>query len=727
MQETSLTPIKSADESDVQTSHPVSNIPDEPADLSDEQPNVSDTSQIHTPQSVSAKYQFIKKIGQGSQAKVFLARRHCDGQMVAIKQLDIASVSTWKEYDLFRRECAVLSSLNIDGVARFYEAIECLDKEPPSSYLVQEYIEGESLGAMLKAGRRFSTDEVYDILVQMLTILYQLQSRSEPVIHRDIKPSNIMLTPVNEGYRVTLIDFGAVANPQIQSGGSTVAGTYGYMPPEQLMGRPQPASDIYSLAAVAVELFTGKSPATLPVKDFRLIFEPEMETQPPELVSTLRRMLEPNINERMCDCLQLIQTFKHYSNGDYKLEAALKPLDSKFEKKLSDVTDFGASGNIDLWQRLDDVTPRNVPKVYRFADWADNKTTIRDNRSKHYLLIAFISFLVLLLSGFFFALSSDSFAAIAKPGLIISSIMLLASAFISVMSIDARRRERQESIENKPIGLPYEVSDLLQNGRKTIATIVSIDYQPVSNTEQYKNLILANERPHFKICYKFNPPDDLRSEDLIHECCVFSAPDKNYRVGDPIPILYKLDGENFDETVRSMPFPYPLEFVCAKNLICESSTRNDYWKYANYFKSKGSFKFIEYRNNPEQLKDAIDRLSSYRGLYLVEIQSNLLPILNCYLTYEKYSPVHRSCINYMLWCAKQWPRVISDVNTYIQNFLSNMCANGIIKSPQALGTLLREARSTTVLDNKTKTQLAEITRGLSQKDLNSLLNDVNDI
>ena len=262
-----------------------------------------------TPPSLSNKYRFIRKIGEGAQAKVFLAKRLSDNQDVAIKQLDIESVSNWKEYDLFQREVKVLSSLDLNGVALFYEAVECLDDTPPRSYLVQEYIEGESLGAMLKAGHRFSTDQVYDIIIQLLTILYQLQSRPIPVIHRDIKPSNIMLTPVNDGYYVTLIDFGAVANPQVQSGGSTVAGTYGYMPPEQLTGRPQPASDIYSLAAVAVELFSGKSPAILPTKDFRLIFEPEMESQPPALVNTLRKMLEPNVADRSCDCVWLIKTF----------------------------------------------------------------------------------------------------------------------------------------------------------------------------------------------------------------------------------------------------------------------------------------------------------------------------------------------------------------------------------------------------------------------------------
>ena len=99
---------------------------------------------------------------------------------------------------------------------------------------------------MLKAKHRFLDESIYDIIAQVLRILQSLHEHQPPVIHRDIKPSNLMLTPVDNGkYKVTLLDFGAVANPQIQTGGSTVAGTFGYMPPEQLMGQAQPGSDIY--------------------------------------------------------------------------------------------------------------------------------------------------------------------------------------------------------------------------------------------------------------------------------------------------------------------------------------------------------------------------------------------------------------------------------------------------------------------------------------------------
>ena len=326
------------------------------------------TKQIKTPESLASTYLFLKELGHGGQAHVYLARQLSDQELVTIKQLNIDSVKTWKEYDLFHREAEVLSSLNIRGVAKFYDAVECLEDTPPCSYIIQEFIEGASLAQMLRDGHRFQTSEVYDIILQMLKILKQLQAMDPPVIHRDIKPSNIMISMDSSNkYKVTLIDFGAVANPQVQSGGSTVAGTYGYMPPEQLMGRPVPASDIYSLGAVAVELFSGISPAQIPVKDFRLIFEPEVQQLPVAVVNTLRRMLEPNTENRLSDINELINQFQKFKDQKFDINSIkTKDVDEDraINKKLQEVSTICEPGNMDLWQHLSDNTPRKVPEFY---------------------------------------------------------------------------------------------------------------------------------------------------------------------------------------------------------------------------------------------------------------------------------------------------------------------------------------------------------------------------
>ncbi|MBO4349990.1 MAG: serine/threonine protein kinase [Proteobacteria bacterium] len=327
---------------------------------------ISGASKTLTAEQPLEGYCILREIGHGTQGQVYLAERERDHTQVAIKRLDIESVKNWKAYELFHREVQVLERLDVEGVARFWEAIECLDADPPCSYLVQEYIPGRSLNEMLRAGHHFSLDRVYQIVIQLLEILRQLQACDPPVIHRDIKPSNIMLKPLEgDQYKVYLIDFGAVANPQVQSGGSTVAGTFGYMAPEQLMGKPIPASDVYSLAAVIVTMLSGVSPADMPTKDFYLIFEPYLQNMPHALVQTLRQMLEPDTEKRLCDIEQLISTFTSFKDGQYTNVKVAGQNDADYPARLKEVDNYCSTGSIELWQQLSEVMPRNIPLCYQ--------------------------------------------------------------------------------------------------------------------------------------------------------------------------------------------------------------------------------------------------------------------------------------------------------------------------------------------------------------------------
>ena len=546
-----------------------------------------ESSVVKSPESLKDSYLFIRQLGHGAQARVFLAVRLADGINVAIKQLNIESVKNWKEYDLFHREAQLLESLKIEGVARFYEAIECLNDKPPCSYIIQEYIEGVSLGQMLKDSHRFKITEICDILYQLLKILYQLQNRPEPVIHRDIKPSNIMLKPGVGEYKATLIDFGAVANPQVQGGGSTVAGTYGYMPPEQMMGKPVPASDIYSLGAVAVQLFTGKSPADMPIKDFHLIFEPDMEQFPPELIATLRGMLEPKVENRLSDVKDLLHRFERYKNNQFeKLSGKAEEDAKKMEAlchKLQLVRTTSDVGNMNLWQSLPDSIPRHLPQF--FCDGLTKSSPLVQKKESlplrivkainklptalQFILLTplLIALLIIVFVGIpylIYQMLVFLFGEAASTAL--SSILYVGFVFVCII-IQARRTYGSKSSNlSNPSALSdsnYLIFDVLwniiKNGRKTVAIITDIKYIPLNETVvPKKGLYVCNKNPKFLIKYKFNPPDDSKGDvDLVHECVVNHEPEGNYSVGDPLPILYSLDNNYIKETVSSVPFPFP--------------------------------------------------------------------------------------------------------------------------------------------------------------------------
>lgn len=134
-----------------------------------------------------------------------------------------------------------------------------------------------------------------------------------------------------------LIDFGAVANPMLQSGGSTVAGTYGYMHPEQLMGKPAPESDIYALAATLVYMLSGTEPSDIQVADFRLLIDPYLECVPRPVVVLLLQMLDPDKKSRLCDHDTLIRTFEQFADNQFIEEYALTSAglsDEVIEQKL---------------------------------------------------------------------------------------------------------------------------------------------------------------------------------------------------------------------------------------------------------------------------------------------------------------------------------------------------------------------------------------------------------
>ena len=551
-------------------------------------------------QSIAGKYQILREIGHGAQCKVFEACRIADGAIVVVKQLNINSIKTWKEYELFNREAKVLRTLDIDGVAKFYDAFECLDDDPPCSYIAQEFIPGVSMQKMLKDGHRFSVDDVYDIIIQTLTILDKLHRHDPPIIHRDIKPSNLMMTPgTGDGFKVTIIDFGAVANPQIQSGGSTVAGTYGYMPPEQLTGNPVPASDIYAVGALAVQLFSGISPGEIEVKDFRLIFEPLMQDKPHELVSLLRQMLEPRVEDRLADIPQIIDDLQHIHDNRLDIVKSGKRCKSNYaadyKKKLTTVSSVCEPGNIEIWQQLPEGELRDVPDVYRnfYQDeldkYQETTTQLKKSQRVRKFVAALIAYPVLVI---FYLLV---LAVCLVLGLLICCFSI-STGFTLIIGGFVLPLDKTESIKRaiyRFFGVKHvsslpepekleqykDILSLIGNSRKSIATITGVTYIPVSDDSvkiihQKEDTVrlMVNDYPKLKIQYKFNPPDDKREEDIIHEYVTTAEPENHYKIGDTMPILYKVIDKYYRDTVQSMPFPLPLMDIENSDFILASSS-----------------------------------------------------------------------------------------------------------------------------------------------------------
>lgn len=215
------------------------------------------------------RYKVLRLIADGGFGETFLAE---DSQMPSkrlclIKQLkpinDNPQVHNLVK-ERFEREAAILERLseNSPQIPKLYAYFE----ENNQFYLVEEFIEGETLSQRIQSKGVFSDDQVKEILVSILQVLIYVHGQK--IIHRDIKPDNIILR-ISDNLPI-LIDFGAVKETMgtvVSNSGhslnSIVIGTPGFMPSEQAIGRPVYSSDLYALGLTAIYLLTGKTPEML--------------------------------------------------------------------------------------------------------------------------------------------------------------------------------------------------------------------------------------------------------------------------------------------------------------------------------------------------------------------------------------------------------------------------------------------------------------------------------
>ncbi len=254
-------------------------------------------------------YEAIQKLGSNYTGGrlTYLGVNRKTREPVVIKQFQFAKPGAdWSAYKMHDREIEVLRSLSHPGIPRYLDSFET----PDGFCLVQEYKNAPSLAV----NRLKQPEKVKKIALGVLEILVYLQNRSESVIHRDIKPENIL---VDDALNVYLIDFGlAKPSGETVAMSSVMAGTPGFMPPEQLFNQAlTPASDLYSLGVTLICLFChlpSYEVGKLITSDYRVEFRNLARHLSEEMINWLEKMVQPNGKER-------------YANAAVALEA-LAPL-----------------------------------------------------------------------------------------------------------------------------------------------------------------------------------------------------------------------------------------------------------------------------------------------------------------------------------------------------------------------------------------------------------------
>jgi serine/threonine protein kinase len=203
------------------------------------------------------RYEIVSLLGRGGFGATYLAQdRESFNELCALKELLPTQAESPKVRELFEREARTLLSLRHPGIP----ALRAYFTADTRYYLVLDFVPGRTLAEELHARGRFSETDVVDVMLEVARILEYLHGRGPAVIHRDIKPANAIRS---DSGALCLIDFGAVKQAIGQtslSAESTIIGTSGYTPPEQLRGIVMPASDLYALGAMALHLVSGRPP-----------------------------------------------------------------------------------------------------------------------------------------------------------------------------------------------------------------------------------------------------------------------------------------------------------------------------------------------------------------------------------------------------------------------------------------------------------------------------------
>lgn len=265
-------------------------------------------------QVVEGRYDITETLGKGGMSVVFKARDRRLKKNVAVKvlmpHLSVDPLSVQR----FQQEATAASHLDHPNIVKVYN-VGATDSGLP--FMAMDFLEGQSLSAVIKEKGRLDYEEALNIFVQLTGALAHAHQKG--VIHRDLKPSNVILSHHgNERDIAKLVDFG-IAKVLSQDGHTQakltqtgdIFGSPHYMSPEQCLGGElDERSDVYSMGCLMYEALTGRPPhtgdSTLQILHKHISETPARfrsvvpdSAIPAELEAIVFKCLEPKRDERI--------------------------------------------------------------------------------------------------------------------------------------------------------------------------------------------------------------------------------------------------------------------------------------------------------------------------------------------------------------------------------------------------------------------------------------------
>ena len=279
--------------------------------------------EVEVGQLVFGKYLVLEFLGEGGMGEVWLVK---DVELDVERALKMITRGTDFDADArarFRREARAMARFTHPNVVAVHDSR--LDQRDVA-YIVMEYVAGQTIEKILEPGQPMPLDWTLHVLSQLCEALQE--AHDQGIIHRDLKPSNLILvTTPTRGELLKVFDFGIAKILRVEGGPSEIQtmvgdfmGTPPYASPEQVGGRAEPSSDIYSVGVLLYEFLTGHRPFVgmpaivnactmiAPPPPFAEV-NPEAKI-PPEVERIVMRCLAKNPQDRPPTALGLLEEFK---------------------------------------------------------------------------------------------------------------------------------------------------------------------------------------------------------------------------------------------------------------------------------------------------------------------------------------------------------------------------------------------------------------------------------
>jgi len=213
-------------------------------------PDALDGAQFIPGAMLAGRYRIVGLLGRGGMGEVYRAEDLTLGQPVALKFLPQEFTHRADRLARFHQEVRLARRVSHPNVCRVYD----IGESGGQYFLSMEYIDGEDLASLLRRIGRLPSDKALELAHQLCAGL--AAAHASHILHRDLKPANVL---IDGRGRARLADFGLADLAGHGSDASEVAGTFGYMAPEQEAGREVTTqTDVYALGLVLYEMFTGR-------------------------------------------------------------------------------------------------------------------------------------------------------------------------------------------------------------------------------------------------------------------------------------------------------------------------------------------------------------------------------------------------------------------------------------------------------------------------------------